>query len=100
MEFAVIGKLKMSKNEIESVIKKMGGRVVNGISNKLAAVISNQEEVGKMGSKMTEVKTCNIQVIPEEFLSELKNVDSFDPLAYISSCSLTDWGGNVCIRRF
>lgn len=99
MEFAVIGKLKMSKKEIESVIKKMGGRVVNGIHNKLAAVISNREEVEKMDSKMTEAKAYNIQVISEEFLSEVENIDSFDALRYISSRNLTDWGGNVCVNK-
>lgn len=99
MEFAVIGKLKMSKKEIETVIKKKGGRVVNGIHNKLAAVISKQEEIEKMDSKMIEAKACNIQVIPEEFLTELENVGSFDPLTYISSRSLTHWGGNVRVSK-
>ena len=93
MEFAIIGKLKMSHKDIESVIKKMGGRVVNGIHNKLAAVISNEEEIEKMGSKMVEARTCNVQVISEEFLSKLETVD---PFSYIINRSLTDWGGNVC----
>lgn len=96
MEFTLIGKLKMSKKDIESVIKKMGGRVVNEIHDKLAAVISNQEEIEKMGSKMIEAKACNIQVISEDFLSQLKTID---PFVYIINRSLSDWGGNVCLIK-
>lgn len=92
MEFAVIGKLNVTKQEIENAIKKMGGKVVIGIHEKLAAVISNEVEIRKMNAKMTMAKTHNIQVISEEFLS---SIESCDPFVSISSHCLSDWGGNV-----
>lgn len=92
MEFVQIGKLKKTKEEIEKTIKQKGGKVVAGIHNKLAAIISNEKEVQKMGTKMTEAKTKNIQVVSEEFLSDLENID---PVSSIISRNIADWGGNV-----
>lgn len=97
MEFALIGKLKMSKAEIKNKIRNLGGRVVNTIHDKLAAVISNQEEIEKMEPIMAEAKACNVQIISEDFLSKVEDVD---PLTYIATRSLTDeWGGNVSLIK-
>lgn len=92
MEFAVIGRLKMPKQEIESAIKKLGGKVVMGIHDKLAAVISNEEEISKMGAKMTLAKKHSIQVVSVLFLS---SIESTDPYMCISRHCLSDWGGSV-----
>lgn len=92
MEFALIGNLSKKSHEIEKIIKKMGGKVVSVIHNKLAAVISNYDEVNKMRSHMKEAKKCNIQVVSEDFLEECKTID---PILYIISQSLSEWGGDV-----
>lgn len=94
MEFVLVGKLRMSPYEIEGAIKKMGGRVVSVIHDKLTAVISNPEEVQKMGFQMIQAKKYMIQVISDEFLTE---VTTTDPMLYIISKSLVDWGGDVRI---
>lgn len=72
----------------------MGGNVVSVIHDKLAAVISNQQEVQRMGSQMKEARKYNIQVISDDFLTELTITD---PMLYIISKSLADWGGDVRI---
>lgn len=83
----------MSKAEIKKKIRNLGGRVVNKIHDKLAAVISNQEEINKMGPLMAEAKACNIQIISEDFLAKMEDID---PFTYIVTRSLTDdWGGDV-----
>ena len=92
MEFVLIGKLKTPKKKIESRIKMLGGKVVAEIHGKLAAVISNEDEIKKMGPKMTLAKTFDIQVVSEDFLTE---VEKIDPCRYIICRSLSDWGGNV-----
>lgn len=92
MEFALIGKMNSSKQKIESTIQKLGGKVVTGIHDKLAAVISNEDEIQKMGPKMILAKTCDIQVVSEDFLTE---VEKIDPCRYIICRSLSEWGGNV-----
>jgi NAD-dependent DNA ligase len=40
MEFVILGKTTRPKNEIKKEIKKLGGKVVTNIHDKLAAVIS------------------------------------------------------------
>lgn len=92
MEFVIIGSLIMTKKEIERTIKKMGGKFGHRIHDKLAAIISTQEEVQKMDQLMKQAKECNIQVVSENFLKEI--IDT-DPILYIISRSICDWGGDV-----
>jgi NAD-dependent DNA ligase len=40
MEFVILGKTTRSKDEIKKEIKKLGGKVVTKIHDRLAAVIS------------------------------------------------------------
>lgn len=95
MEFALIGKLKSSKQQIESSVRRFGGKVVANIHDKLAAIISNEDEITKMGPKMIMAKTYNIQVVSEDFLTD---IETTDPYICIISRSLSDWGGNVSFR--
>lgn len=93
MEFALVGNMFQKSNQIEKSIRKHGGKVVSIIHDKLAAVIiSNRHELEKMGFQMIQAKKHNIQVISDEFLSE---VTTTDPMLYIISKSLSDWGGDV-----
>lgn len=62
------------------------------IHNKLAAVISNEEEIQKMSAKMALAKAHNIQVTSEDFLS---SIESRDPYLCIFSHCISEWGGNV-----
>lgn len=86
----------MTKKEIEQTIKKMGGKVGHHIHKNLAAVISTPEEVQQMSEQMKQVKTYNIQVVSENFLSEISS--DTDPIFYIISRSICDWGGDVSMR--
>lgn len=45
MEFAIVGKLSKSNNEIKLEIMKLGGKVNNKIHDKTTAVISNEGNV-------------------------------------------------------
>lgn len=97
MEFALIGQLGKSPSEIEKAIKKLGGRVSSVIHSKLAAVISNRNEVKLMRSQMKEAKKANIQVVSVFFLEAVKTTD---PILYIISESLSDWGGDVSEKKY
>lgn len=88
MEFVIIGELQKPKEEIASLIKKMGGSVVSQVNSRLAAVISNREEVQRMGSQMKEARKFKIQVVSVDFLTEMQS----DPLLYVISESLCEWG--------
>lgn len=94
MEFAIVGRLKVRQQEIEKKIRKLGGKVVSVIHDKLAAVIACQQDVQKMGFEMVQAKRYNIQVISADFLTEATTTD---PMLYIISQSIADWGGDVRI---
>uniref|UniRef100_A0A1B6DFG5 Poly [ADP-ribose] polymerase n=1 Tax=Clastoptera arizonana TaxID=38151 RepID=A0A1B6DFG5_9HEMI len=91
MEFVVLGKTEMSKDEIKNQIVKMGGKLTTKIHNNLAAVISTQDEVDKMGSRMTNVKNCDIQVVPEGFLQESL---AGGALENIKKMNISSWGSD------
>ncbi|XP_066991017.2 poly [ADP-ribose] polymerase [Anabrus simplex] len=95
MEFVIVGKTKKGKAELKEEIKKLGGKVVSKVHEKLAAVISNPGEVEKMSSKIEEAKDFDIQVVPEDFLDEVKDGGADIIIQKKSICS---WGSDVKSR--
>lgn len=92
LEFVIIGKTEQSKDDIKTAIQRMGGKLGTKIHDKLAAIISTEDEVKRMGSRMTEAKELQIQVVPEHFLDTVKG--GYD-LSLIMSMSICDWGSDV-----
>lgn len=92
MEFVIIGKTEKHKDDIKKLIQRMGGKLGTRIHEKVAAIISTDAEVKRMGSRMQEAKDFGIQVIPEEFFDDVKNGGA---ISYITSKSLCDWGTDV-----
>lgn len=92
MEFVIIGKTEKSKDDIKKIIQKMGGKLGTKIHDKIAAIISNEAEVERLGSRMQEAKDCGIQVVPEHFLDDAK---AGNAVSFIISESLCDWGTDV-----
>ncbi|XP_021941965.1 poly [ADP-ribose] polymerase 1-like, partial [Zootermopsis nevadensis] len=95
MEFVILGKTTRPRDELKKEIKKLGGKVVTNIHDKLAAVISTTGEVEKMNKKMEEVKCCDVQVLPEDFVDEAKDGDVMD---LISKKNISSWGSDPCKR--
>jgi hypothetical protein len=50
------------------------------------------DELQKMNTKMEEVKACDIQVLPDDFLDE---VQSGDVMALITKNNISSWGSDV-----
>lgn len=94
MEFMIVGETTKSKGEIEQKIKQMGGKLVEKIHENVAAIISNPEEVTKMGAIMEVAKTHGIHVVPETFIDDIKNIDPFE---LMTMCDLSNWGQDVSI---
>uniref|UniRef100_A0A2Z5U1X2 Poly [ADP-ribose] polymerase n=1 Tax=Reticulitermes speratus TaxID=60591 RepID=A0A2Z5U1X2_9NEOP len=91
MEFVILGKTTRPKDELKKEIKKLGGKVVTNIHDRLAAVISTPDELQKMNTKMEEVKACDVQVLPDDFLDE---VQSGDVMALITKKNISSWGSD------
>lgn len=98
MEFVIIGDLSRSKKDIENTIKKLGGKVAPRVHYKLAAVISNQDEIQRMSNQMTEAKAFDIQVVSEDFLTDIQQ--NKDPILHIITEKLCSWGGDVNSHHF
>lgn len=94
MEFVIIGHLEQSKDDIKKVIQKMGGKLGTKVHEKVAAIISTEKEVEKLGSKMQEAKDFGIQVVPEDFLDAVKGGGA---ISFITSKSICDWGTDVSL---
>lgn len=89
MEFVIIGKTEKSKEDIKKMIQKMGGKLGSKIHGKIAAIISTEEEVARLGHRMKEAKEFGIQVVPEHFLDDAK---AGNAVSFIISQSVCDWG--------
>lgn len=98
MEFVIVGNnLTQPRNEIERMVKKMGGKIVPNIHYKVAAVISTEDEVRKMSDPILTAKLHDIQVVSEKFFTEVWESNT-DPIWYIVTQNMSEWGGNVCTR--
>ncbi|XP_053681345.1 poly [ADP-ribose] polymerase [Anopheles nili] len=95
MEFVILGKMTTPKDQLKLKIQKMGGKVVTKIASHTAAIISTLEEVERMNSRMQEAKELQIQVVPEEFLEDVKTGGA---LSFITSRAICDWGSDPQTR--
>lgn len=94
MEFILVGPFTKPRVDVERQIQKLGGKVGAAVHDRVAAIISTSAERRKMGSQMIEARKCDIQVVSKEFLDEVQAPDT-DPILYIISKSISDWGGDV-----
>lgn len=94
MEFVLVGDFVKPRGYIERLIKRSGGKVGTDIHNRLAAIISTEKEVRRMGDQMKEARDLLIQVVSEDFLNDIYKPNA-DPILYILSNSICEWGGNV-----
>lgn len=92
MEIVILGNLSFTRSVAKPLIEKMGGKLVTKIHEKTAVIISNEKEIEKMNQKMELAKSLGIQVVPEQFLEEIKDGGAID---YITKCSISDWGSDV-----
>lgn len=98
MELVLIGDFTKARSDIEQMIRKMGGKVGTKIHDRVAAIISTADEVQKMDTQMRYARMYDIQVVSEDFLNETKCPD-VDPIGYILSESICDWGGDVSLAK-
>lgn len=92
MQFVIVGKTEKSKDDIKQIIQRMGGKLGTAINEGVTAIISTADMVEKMGSRMQDAKKFGIQIVPEDFLDDVKNGGA---VSYITSKSLCDWGTDV-----
>lgn len=96
MLFVIVGKTEKSKDDIKTAIQRMGGKLGTSIHEGVTAIISTEDMVQKMGSRMQDAKKFGIQVVPEDFLDDVKNGGA---VSYIISKTLCDWGTDVSALR-
>lgn len=97
LEFLIVGQMKKPRTEIEHKIRLMGGKIASEINSKIAAVISNIEEVNQAQGNIKEAFLRRIQVVPEEFVDEAMNTD--DVIKLIADRDMSQWGRDVCLEH-
>ncbi|KAF6202111.1 hypothetical protein GE061_004509 [Apolygus lucorum] len=95
MSFYVIGKTKLSRDELKVKITKLGGKLESKLNKDVAAVISTESQVEKMNDKMEEVKDLDIQVVPESFIDACQDGNAIDK---IKELSISPWGSDPKVR--
>ncbi|KAK9891936.1 hypothetical protein WA026_017419 [Henosepilachna vigintioctopunctata] len=97
MEFVILGKPQRGKEDLKKQITKLGGKVTTNISDSVMAVIASAEDVEKMGARMTQVKSNDIQVVPESFVDKVVGKTGQIP-ELIIEMKICDWGSDPATR--
>lgn len=95
-KFSVVG-LKEEEAEIKKRIGKLGGKCDSKISDGTIAIISTEEEVKKLSSRIKKAKELGIHVVPMKYLDIVES-DSSGALNMICSMTLCDWGTDPSTR--
>ncbi|XP_045461901.1 poly [ADP-ribose] polymerase [Harmonia axyridis] len=97
MQFVILGKPQRGKDELKKQITKLGGKVVTSINENIMAVIASEEDVEKMGSRMLDVRSKDIQVVPESFVDDAVGKAGKIPDLIIEK-KICDWGSDPTTR--
>ncbi|XP_047526673.1 poly [ADP-ribose] polymerase [Vanessa atalanta] len=100
LQFFIYGKFKTPKEDIKHRILKLGGLVVNKLTDTLAAVISTKNDLEKMNVKMEEIQDKDIEVVEESFLDLIdpSNGSVTKSLELIRENNIADWGSDPTKR--
>lgn len=97
MEFVILGQPARGKDVLKKEIQALGGKVVTKIGPTVMAVIANKEMVEKMGARIQEAESEQIQVVPEDFVDEAKDNSGKIPDLIIKK-SICSWGSDPTTR--
>ncbi|CAG9783197.1 unnamed protein product [Diatraea saccharalis] len=100
LQFFIYGKLKTPKEDLKRRILKLGGLVVNSLTDTLAAVVSTARDIERMPEKMSQIQEKDIEVVDESFF------DLIDPqtgtvsntLQLIKQHNIAEWGSDPMTR--
>jgi predicted DNA-binding WGR domain protein len=96
LEFVLIGQTETPKADLKIKIGSLGGKLVTKIQTEIAAIISTEKEVEKLGKRMKDAKVLDIQVVPESFFDAVEK--SGEPIEKIKSMCISDWGSDPLVR--
>ncbi|XP_072398728.1 poly [ADP-ribose] polymerase [Diabrotica undecimpunctata] len=97
MKFVIIGNSGKSKEAIKKEVSSLGGKVVTKIDKTVMAIITTEEEVEKLGSRMREAESEGIHAVSEDFLKEAKDNSGKIPDLIIKK-SICSWGTDPTVR--
>lgn len=98
MHVVPFGNFSITRPQMKAKVEAMGGKLVTKLQPMIAVVISTEEDVEKMGARMREIKSLNIQVVPESFLDSIANGSPNDTLEAIKSMNMAEWGSDPLTR--
>ncbi|XP_060519943.1 poly [ADP-ribose] polymerase [Cylas formicarius] len=97
MEFVILGHPSRGKDVLKKQIQSLGGKVTTKISKTVMAVIATPEMVEKMGTRISEAETEQVQVVPEDFVDQAKDSAGKIPELIIKK-SICTWGSDPTTR--
>ncbi len=101
MNFSTVGKLNKKNAEIKLILDRLGGKLVSNLDDTIVALITNSEQLQKMGKKLSQSLNLNIHAIDEKFIEELCNQPAEklgDIEQLILSHNLASWGSDLKTR--
>lgn len=98
MHIVAIGQFSVKRPQLKQKIESLGGKLVSTLHEKIAFVISSEDEVEKLNKRMQQVKSFHIQVVDESFLDEVAGLSPEKVVERIKSSEISDWGNDPLSR--
>lgn len=98
MHIVAIGQFSVKRPELKQKIESLGGTLVSTLQDRIAFVISTEDEVEKLNQRMQQVKSFHIQVVDEAFLDKVVGLAPEEVIERIKSSEISDWGNDPLSR--
>ncbi|XP_045534555.1 poly [ADP-ribose] polymerase-like [Papilio machaon] len=100
IQFFLYGKLKAPKEDLKLNILKLGGLVVNKLTDTTAAVVTTKEELDKNSTMIQTIQNKDIEVIDESYFDfiDAENGTVLDSLRLIQEKNIASWGCDLFKR--
>lgn len=98
MHIVAIGQFSVQRPQLKQKIESFGGKLVSTLQQKIAFVISTEDEVVKLNKRMQQVQSFHIQVVDESFLDQVVGLSPDEVIERIKSSEISDWGNDPMSR--
>ncbi|CAF1311166.1 unnamed protein product [Rotaria sp. Silwood1] len=93
---ALLGRLSKRIRTLQKQIEQLGGTIATTIDKTVDVIISTQDEVQKGNKKIQDAQTCEIHIVPEQFLDDILNDR---PSIVMEKLKISTWGILPHIRK-
>ncbi|XP_015781731.1 poly [ADP-ribose] polymerase 1 [Tetranychus urticae] len=99
-KIVIFGKLSKPLKDLKKAITEMGATVVTNFDRTVLFGITNTKEIEKKSDKVGSAESCNVILVDEKVIDDIKLASVDDVASIIVKHSLCDWGTQDVAKRY